>query len=157
MLYFLKDTEQGEVKYIFKSYILSISSALIISYVLYLLFPDAEGPRYDISAIDFFGVAIFSPVIETFLMIPVFVIIKKFTKQLIPVCIISAVVWACLHSMLYPIWGLGVFISFLVLSIAFQSWESSTSEKNAIRVVIVLHMLNNVTVFAVSSVESYIS
>jgi hypothetical protein len=120
------------------------------------LFPDVTGPSYDISAIDFFGVILFSQVVETLLMVPIFLVIKIFTKKLIPVCIISAAIWALLHSAMYPLWGVTTFISFFIFSVAFQSWGSA-SNKNSIFVVIVIHMLNNATAFTAMVLDKYIS
>lgn len=55
----------------------------------------------------------------------------------------SALLWALLHSISVPIWGLGVFWPFFVFSICYLNWEKK-SQLDAIRMTASLHALHNV-------------
>jgi hypothetical protein len=106
--------------------------------------------------VRFFGTVIFSPAIETLLMIPLFGLLRGITKNQLALVFLSALVWALLHSILIPIWGLGVFWGFVVLSSSYLAW-SDKSPKLAYWVTFALHALNNLTAFVGAVISATIA
>jgi len=71
----------------------------------------------------FFGMVVFSPIVETLLMMVVFWFLRKFTQVLLKLAVWSAVLWALFHSLAWLPWGVIVFWAFVVFSICYLSWE----------------------------------
>ncbi|OHB74127.1 MAG: hypothetical protein A2Z25_19805 [Planctomycetes bacterium RBG_16_55_9] len=68
-------------------------------------------------------IVVVGPPIETLLMGPVLHILSFVTKRSIPLAAMSAFVWACLHSIAAPAWGLGVIWPFFVFSCSYLAWR----------------------------------
>jgi hypothetical protein len=151
-VHFLLNTNQSKYIYIFQAFLLAICVALPITYIVDLVFPLSERPEFEITMIDFISIVVFSPLLETFLMVFVFFVIKKFTRKFSFICLTSSLLWAFLHSLLIPVWGLVTFFSFLIFSIAFQVWDK-VSRKDAYIVVFSIHALVNLFAFTLSGVN----
>jgi hypothetical protein len=66
---------------------------------------------------------------------------------------ISALIWAIMHSLQVPLWGFGVFTGFFFMTMAYQYWDAH-SRGLALFVVMVIHALNNASVFILIAFES---
>ena len=144
MFKFLFDTEQGYLKYIFKSFLLAIVIAIPVALILYTIFPNADSVDINFAKIGFYVVVI-GPILETLGMLLIFKIIQIFTKDTMSICLVSAFIWAVFHSLITPLHGLVIFSTFLIYSIAFKVWEKQ-SVLAGFTVVLLIHMLNNLFV-----------
>lgn len=100
--------------------------------------PAFHGPK----PLEFLGTVIFSPIVETLLMGPVFLILSLATKNRRALAIASALVWAGLHSAVHPAWGLLVAWPFFVNSCAYLAWRPS-GWRRAFSVTARIHALHN--------------
>jgi hypothetical protein len=128
----------------------SLSLLLLASFLIE--FPD-EGPSLTLSFKDFFGVVFFAPFVETLLMILSVRIFFYFSGSIIISSLLNGLLWAGLHSMLFPLWGLFVFIPFVVFSFAYFDWRNK-SKKLALFVPFVIHAILNSTPFVLMAAES---
>jgi hypothetical protein len=153
LLKLLADTKQPLSVYIFKVSVLAVSIGLSVALLINFIFPNAESPDFELGIIFIIGAVIFSPITESLLMIPIIYLIRKMTPNIIYISLISALVWGGLHSLQVPLWGVGVFALFFLLSMAYQYWDNH-SRKYALFVVTAIHALNNATVVIISAFES---
>jgi hypothetical protein len=58
-----------------------------------------------------------------------------------------------MHSLQIPLWGVGVFTLFFLMSMAYQYWDTH-SRGHALLVVMMIHALNNASVFIFVVLES---
>ena len=139
------------LQYIFAAYLIGVLPTLFISAFLYFAGLPAQNKVLDEHLplwVDFVGVSLFSPVVETLLMFPIFWMLKIFTSRIGWLCTWSALIWALLHSALHPVWGLTTFWTFFVLSISFLLWERR-GKLWAFAITAIIHSLNNTIVFIV--------
>ncbi|MCH6259219.1 hypothetical protein MLD52_21885 [Puniceicoccaceae bacterium K14] len=144
---FLRDTDQGIFSYAVKAAFVSFSSAALIA-LLVLSFYELETPE-DLggtSFMDAFGYIVFAPIFETLLMIPIFKLIGCLTKRMDLTVILSALIWAGLHSLAWLPWGIFAFSAFCVFSYSFLIWRE-VSLKKAIVTVTLIHGLRNTGAF----------
>ena len=153
MFKLLENTNQPLKLYIFKVYILALCIGLPIAFFLEFFFPNAETPNFEIGMELFVGAVFMGPFFETILMIPIIYLIRKITPNILYVSIISALVWGGIHSLQAPLWGVGVFTLFFLMSMAYQYWDIH-SRGHALLVVMMIHALNNATVVILSALES---
>jgi hypothetical protein len=123
MLKFLNNTNQPIKSYVFKVYLVGLLVGIPISFLLDFLYPHADFFVIELSLKWFMKAVIAAPIIETILMIPIIAVISKFTKNIIHVSLVSALTWSIIHSLRYPIHGLGVFPVFFLMSMAYQYWD----------------------------------
>jgi len=86
-------------------------------------------------------------------MIPIISLLRKMTRNILYVSIVSAFIWAVMHSLQIPLWGLVVFCPFLIYTMAYQYWDEH-SRGHALLVVMGIHTLNNATSYILSVIES---
>jgi membrane protease YdiL (CAAX protease family) len=149
----LANTNQPLRLYIFKVYILALCIGLTITFLLDFLAPNAESPDFEMGLTSFIVIVFVCPMLETFLMIPIISLIRKITSNILYVSIISAFIWAIMHSLQIPLWGVGVFTLFFLMSMAYQYWDTH-SRGHALLVVMMIHALNNASVFIFVVLES---
>lgn len=101
--------------------------------------PSFEGPAVGL----FVMIVIVGPPVETLLMGLVLRILSFITKRRIPLAAISACVWAGLHSIAAPAWGLGVIWPFFVFSCSYLAWRERAWWR-AILVTSCVHAFQNV-------------
>lgn len=113
-------------RYILCAGLMSLIPSLIIAAVLATLGvlneetgPDFTGP----AVLLLLAVIVVGPAIETLLMGPVLWVLSHITKRQIWLAVTSALVWAGLHSLAAPPWGLVVFWSFFVFSCSYIAWR----------------------------------
>jgi len=93
-------------------------------------------------AAEFVGMVILSPIVETLLMSFFIWLLSFTTKRRVLLAMMSALVWAGLHSLLAPAWGLGVLWPFFVISCSYLAWREK-SWFHAILAASCVHMLQN--------------
>ena len=140
----LHDTRQGCLSYILKATLISLIPTLCIVFIINALFPGAKGPDFEGPPvfITIFLIVIVSPWIETLLVWLGLNLIQRFTKSTTRMAVVSAVIWAILHSLMAPVWGLCIAWSFYVFSVSFLEWRK-VSKWKAISVTAAIHMLQN--------------
>jgi len=93
-------------------------------------------------AIDFALIVWLSPVIETLLMGVVLKALSFISRRRYVLAAMSCGVWAGLHSLCSPAWGLVVFWPFFVFSCSYLAWRQR-SWRHAVCVTSLIHMLHN--------------
>ena len=112
-------------KYVLRTGLISLIPSLIIVLILGLtgVISEETGPEFKGSAIGLFiWLVIIGLPLETLLMAGLLWILSFITKRQIWLAVMSAFVWAGLHSMVAPTWGLGVIWPFFVFSCSYLSW-----------------------------------
>lgn len=87
-------------------------------------------------------IVLIGPMIETLLMVPILWILSFVTKRVIPLAAMSACIWAGMHSLHWPAWGLGVIWPFFVFSCSYLTWRRRAFWR-AILVTSCVHSLQN--------------
>ena len=83
-----------------------------------------------------------APILETLLMAPLLALLVRVLPRRRYAVLGSALVWAILHSLSAPIWGVCIFWTFVVFSTAFLVWRE-VSLWHALGVTASIHALNN--------------
>ena len=100
--------------------------------------PTFEGdPRFLLPMIVLIG-----PPLETLLMVPILWMLSFLTKRQVPLAAMSACVWAVMHSLAAPAWGLCIFWPFFVFSCSYLTWRKRAFWR-AILVTSCIHSLQN--------------
>lgn len=145
LIVFFSNTNQSISYYIVKVSLFTSFIGFVIAYTLGYFFADSPTPSIELSIVTIFGIVILSPITETLFMIPILFFLKKVTRNIFIIALLSAFFWSCLHSIQNPLWGLGVFCLFYILSLAYLYWEKHSVE-NALIVVMLIHSINNTSV-----------
>lgn len=143
----LFDVRQGRLRYILKAFALSLFPAMALSILLALLLPAAESVAFEGGPVFLFVVlVIFTPLLETALLWLTLTIIGLFTRTHWATALLAALCWAILHSLEVALWGVIIFWSFTVFSLAFLAWRQ-VSRRDAFMVCCAIHMLQNSVAF----------
>lgn len=117
-------------KYILKMGLVSLLGSLIIAAalspftgdngrdVMKALTRNSPGPF-----ILFLSIVFIAPVVETLLLALGLKIISLFTKKMWKIVLASSLIWAAIHSLSVPTWGLMVMWPFMVFSMAWMAWR----------------------------------
>jgi hypothetical protein len=151
---FLANTQQSISLYIIKAAILTTIFGSVISILLTYFFPNASSPDFDLNVYNTIGAVVIAPLFETLLMLPIFIIARKITPNILLVALISAIFWGGVHSLLVPLWGIGVFPLFFIMSLAYQYWDEH-SIGHALLVVMAIHAINNALAIFFLSMQGY--
>jgi hypothetical protein len=139
----LHDTNQGCLSYTWKAALVSLIPSLCIAFIVNAVFPAAEEPEFvGPPVLVAASLLIVSPWIETLLLWLGLNLIQRFTEATIRIAVASAVVWAILHSLAAPVWGLCIIWPFYVFSVSFLEWRK-VSRWRAVWVTALIHMLQN--------------
>ncbi len=140
---FVPDTVKA--RYVVKTWMLVLLPAMLLSVLVTLLLPDVKGPEFPLRGqmlpVMILLLVVIGPLIETLLMVPVLLVVNRFTGPG-PAVVANAILWGVLHSLSAPAWGLVVWWPFLILSIAFLTWRPRGIGL-AILLVTVIHGLQN--------------
>lgn len=146
VLGFLFTTQQSVLRYIVKASMLVLLNGLLLSQLLVRLLPEVPMFSDEIDLVaDAYIVVLLGPFLETLLMVVIFWIISWFTKNLLATALISALVWALLHGVSFPIQGIINFFSFFVYSIAYLIWRP-LSFWRAFGITSAIHIVNNAAI-----------
>ena len=140
------DTDTSIPRYVLRMGLVSLIPSLLISMILSLTgiiseenMPKFEGPALAVLV----GIILVSPLVETLLMSLVLKILSLVVRKPLLLAGLSALVWAGLHSLATPVWGLGVVWPFFVFSCAYLAWRRK-SWCHAVGVTCLIHMFQNV-------------
>jgi len=142
----------NKFKYIFIAYLTSFLPSIVISLLINPFIGDS-GPKFSGTSFHMlFSLIIFAPLAETLLMWLI-IYLLSFTKlKTSGIVLISATIWAILHSLSSPMWGLVVLWPFTVFSISFMNWKK-VSITHAICITTAIHALQK---FYPSSINSFL-
>ena len=119
---FLFSAEEPALAYAAKAWLLALLPSLALAGLINLAAPSAGTPDFPVGGTIFLVlVLIVAPLVETLLMIPP---LWAFARIAGPgaAAIGSALLWAALHSLAVPLWGLVVWWPFLILSVVLLTW-----------------------------------
>ncbi|MCE5187316.1 MAG: hypothetical protein LLF76_14450 [Planctomycetaceae bacterium] len=146
---FLTDHPLPMKKYILIMACIAFVPSVLLSSLLYAtgLFeqigPDFESQSSHTPALAMaFGIAVISPIVETLIMSLFLFLLSLLIKSGVKLAIASAILWASLHSLLSPAWGLVVWWPFFVFSCGYLTWRKQSWLK-AVWVTTCLHFLQN--------------
>jgi hypothetical protein len=145
LLRLLFDNQISIWKYILRTGLISLIPSLIFVMILGLtgIINDQSGPKFEGSVIELFVLmVIVGPPIETLLMAGGLWILSFITKRQIRLAVFSALVWAVVHSLVAPAWGLGIIWPFFVFSCSYLAWRKR-SWWHAILVTSCVHAFQN--------------
>lgn len=132
-------------KYVIRMTIVSLVPTFLLSVVLAAAgilteenTPVFEGPP----AVLLIGIVVVSPVVETLLMAGFIWFLRFFIRRPVRLAIASCAIWALLHSLMAPLWGLVIAWPFFVFSCAYLAWRDVSWGK-AILVAAGIHALHN--------------
>jgi hypothetical protein len=146
VLALLFDNQISMWKYVLRTGLISLVPSLIIAMILGLtgVITEETGPEFKGPAIGLLiGLVVISPPLETLLMGGVLWILSFITKRQVWLAVISAFVWAGVHSLIAPAWGLGVIWPFFVFSCTYLGWRRR-SWWRAILVTSCVHAFQNI-------------
>jgi hypothetical protein len=98
---------------------------------------------------------IIAPVIETLLMAFFLWLLLFITTRKILLAVISCIIWAGLHSLAAPLWGMIIIWPFFVFSCAYLAWRQK-SRLYAVGVTTFVHIFQNVLPGIAIIVSAYI-
>ena len=146
---FLFAPDPRPLRYIARAWPLALLPSLALAMLVGYAAGGGSAPPMDFPAPLFLAlVVLFAPLTETLLMIPILWLLRRFLAPG-PAAVGSALVWATLHSLTVPLWGLVVWWPFLILSVAFLAWRER-GLWTAVFLVTGIHALQNATIAALS-------
>ena len=126
LLSLLFDNKISIWKYILRSGLISLVPSVVVSMILGMTgiiteetVPSFEGGVLYLSAM----LIIFGPLSETLLLAGGLWLLSFITKHRVWLAVFSAIIWAVVHSLLAPIWGLCVIWPFFVFSCSYLAWR----------------------------------
>ncbi|MCX7014308.1 MAG: hypothetical protein NTW86_17445 [Candidatus Sumerlaeota bacterium] len=117
---------------------------MVLSALSFVVAPQAERPevvQVPVPLALFLVVAVV-PWLETLLMWLTLALLGIVLRGATSRALACALVWAVLHSISVPVWGIIVFWPFFVFSTAFLEWQKKSTWK-AIAVAALIHMCQN--------------
>jgi hypothetical protein len=139
----LSDCNQSPVRYLGLALLADLPVTVAIAFLLNRVtgttwpeFPADSLPRILVS------MCVFSPLVETFGMVVIIWLLRRFGLRPAYVPLITALVCAGLHSLAKPYWGLEIFWAFLIFALCYVTWEKK-SPLQAFWMTAILHALHN--------------
>ena len=132
-------------KYALRAGLISFLPSMVIVVLLGVsgIITEESGPTFEGDPLFvLFLMVLVGPPMETLLMVPVLWTLSFLTKRKVPLAAMSACVWAGLHSLVTPAWGLGVIWPFFVFSCSYLNWRRRSFWR-AILVTSCIHSLQN--------------
>lgn len=126
LLPMLFDNRISMPKYVLRAALISFLPSMMIVCILAVsgVMTEERAPTFEGNPLlVLFMIVLIGPPIETFLMVPILWILSFLTKREVPLAAMSACVWAAVHSLLEPAWGLGVIWPFFVFSCSYLTWR----------------------------------
>ncbi len=146
LLRWLFDTRISMPRYVLRAGLISLLPSLALTFILALsgVITEERGPAFEGSPLELIVlIVIVGPPLETLLMGLGLRILSFITKRSVPLAAMSAFVWACLHSIAAPAWGLGVIWPFFVFSCSYLAWRQRAWWR-ALLVTSCIHAFQNV-------------
>jgi hypothetical protein len=154
LLSLLFDNHISIWKYILRTGLISLVPSIMIALILGVTgaITEETSPEFKGSApVLLISLVIISPLLETLLMGGGLWILSFITKRQVLLAVISAFIWAVMHSLIAPTWGLVVIWPFFVFSCSYLAWRKR-SWRRAILVTSCVHAFQNIlpTIVAIS-------
>lgn len=151
----LFDNRKPALKYIFYAGLISLLPSLAIAGILAFsgVITEESGPQFEGPVVVLLiSMIIAAPMLETLLMVPVLWVLSFITKRKPLLALLSAIVWAVLHSLAAPAWGFVIFWPWFVFSCSYLAWREKGWWR-AVFVTIGVHVFQNTlpSIIAVSS------
>lgn len=146
LLCLLFDNNISIWKYILRTGLISLVPSIIIAVILGLsgVITEETGPEFEGSALSLLiMLVIISPILETLLMGGGLWILSFITKRRVLPAVISACIWAVMHSLFALTWGLVVIWPFFVFSCSYLNWRRC-SWHHAVLVTSCVHAFQNI-------------
>jgi hypothetical protein len=145
---FLFNTRQPFWRYCLVAYPLALIPSLFLSAAWYW-FSEVSGvkltPAPVVSpyfATTFFLVVVFSPVLETLLLVFFIYIFSKVTNRNLVIAWLSALLWACMHGAVAGAWFFGVVWNFFIFSCAYLAWRRHSFAKGYFAAALIHALIN---------------
>lgn len=113
-----------------------------------------QAPEVHPTVAGVFLTVVFSPVVETLILAGGLALLSSFSNRRLPVAVVSAIAWGCLHGLLAAMWFFGTVWSFFVFSWAYLTWRERGFTR-AFLVAAVPHALMNLTVLIVAFIAGH--
>jgi hypothetical protein len=129
LLRWLLDNRISMHLYVLRAGTISLVPSLGLAFILAVagVITEETGPAFQGSPLELIVlIVIAGPPLETLLMGPVLRILSFITERTVRLAILSALVWAGLHSLMAPAWGLAVVWPFFVFSCSYLTWRRRT-------------------------------
>ena len=120
---FLFETDPVVPRYVAKAWLTALIPSIALSALVKLIAADAEAPQFPGEAAPLVLLVVFvGPALETLLLaLPLLGLNRLFGPG--PAVVGSALIWAVVHSLVVPTWGLVIWWPFLIMSVAFLTWR----------------------------------
>jgi len=142
---FLFDTSISMRRYVLRMGLISLLPSMAVGIALATTGvvneqtgPGFEGPVLVVLAF----IWVIGPVSETLLMSFILWVLSFLTKRMVLLAVMSALIWAGLHSLAAPAWGLVVFWPFFIFSCSYLAWRQKAWWR-AVWVTCCVHMFQN--------------
>lgn len=126
LLHWLLDNRISMRVYVLRAGLISPLSSLAIAILLGVcgIITEDTGPVFKGSPLEpMVVIIVLGPPIETLLMGLLFWVLSFITKRTVGLAIPSALVWAGMHSLMVPVWGLAVVWPFFIFSCSYLTWR----------------------------------
>jgi hypothetical protein len=143
---FLFDTSISMRRYVLRMGLISLLPSIAIGMVLAAtgVVNEKTGPSFEggpwllvLASVWFIG-----PALETLLMSLILWVLSFFTRRMVLLAVMSALIWAVLHSLAAPVWGLVIFWPFFIFSCSYLAWRQKAWWR-AVWVTCCVHMFQN--------------
>jgi hypothetical protein len=141
---FLFRADEPAWRYLLKAWALALVPSVALGALFGWLLPDLAGPDFPLQIgkpLLVFLLVIVSPVVETLILMPLVLILRRFVGPG-PAVIASALLWAGAHSLQAAGWGLVVWWPFLIMAVALLAWRAR-GLWTAFALVLSIHALQN--------------
>ncbi|HEX8483078.1 MAG TPA: hypothetical protein VF650_14370 [Allosphingosinicella sp.] len=120
---FLFEADSPVPSYVAKAWLTALLPSIALSALIRLVAADAAAPQFPGEAGPLVLFVVFvGPALETLLLaLPLLGLDRLFGPG--PAVVGSALIWAVVHSLVVPAWGLVIWWPFLIMSIAFLTWR----------------------------------
>lgn len=109
---------------------------------------EVDGPDISVGVLHFLGIVVFSPVVETAILLLVLRRVRLAGAGPGLAAAIAGLLWGGLHGLVFPMWFFGTVWSFFVFACAASAWQGK-SQAHAFWAAALPHALINGAVFAV--------
>lgn len=113
-----------------------------------------QAPEVHPTVAGVFGAVVFSPIVETLILAGGLAVLSSFSNRRLPVAVVSAIAWGCLHGLFGALWFFGTVWSFFVFSLAYLTWRERSFGR-AFMVAAVPHALTNLTVVIAAFISGH--
>ena len=139
----LSDSNQSKAAYLGRALLADLPVSYAVGLALTLI-TGIHAPRPSTADLPrlFLGLCVVAPIAETFGMAVIIWLLRFVLRRTEYVPWVTALIWAGLHSLSKPLWGIEIFWSFVIFSLCYMAWEKK-SVLQAFWLTVILHSLHN--------------